>query len=46
MKDIYKIRTRVTSVGKKRISIVEERMRMQMKSDISKEKTESGRNEI
>ena len=42
----YKTRTRVPSVAKQRISIVEGSMRMQMKSDILKGKTQSERNEI
>ena len=42
----YKTRTRVPSVARQRISIVEGSMRMQMKSDILKDKTESERKEI
>jgi len=42
----YKTRTHVPSVAKQRISIVEGSMRMQMKSGILKDKTESERNEI
>jgi hypothetical protein len=46
-KTFYKTRTtRVPSVAKQRISIAEGSMRMQMKSDILKEKSESERNEI
>jgi len=43
-KTFYKTRTRVPSVAKQRISIVEGSMGMQMKSDILKDKSESERN--
>jgi hypothetical protein len=42
----YKTRTLVPSVAQQRISVVEGSMRMQMKSDILKDKSESERNEI
>jgi hypothetical protein len=40
----YKTKTSVPSIAKQKIFIVEGSMRMQMKSDILKDKTESERN--